>query len=68
MDKFISEHLINEDVDIYCGWTDKFSGKVVGYADGVLTLDKKGRFHAYIGGQDNCNLEEEAAISLPFLF
>ena len=39
MDKFISEHLINEDVDIYCGWTDKFSGKVVGYADGVLTLE-----------------------------
>lgn len=41
MDKFISEHLINEDVDIYVGGPDKFSGKVIGNADGVVTLETK---------------------------
>lgn len=36
---------MNENVDIYCGWTDKFSGKIVGCADGALTIEtKKGVF------------------------
>ena len=39
MDKFISEHLINAEVDIYCGWTDKFTGKIIACADGVVTLE-----------------------------
>ena len=39
MDKFISEHLINKEVDVYCGGEDKFSGKVTSNADGVITLE-----------------------------
>jgi hypothetical protein len=48
MDKFVSEHLINEEIDVYCGWTDKFSGKVVGCADGVLTLETKKGVYTHI--------------------
>ncbi len=39
MEKFISEHLIGQEVDVYCGCNDKFRGKVVACADGVLTLE-----------------------------
>lgn len=38
--KFISEHLINEEVDVYCGPPSNFSGKVIACADDVLTLEK----------------------------
>jgi len=37
--KFISEHLINEQVDVYCGPPSNFSGKVIACADDVLTLE-----------------------------
>ncbi|MGQ9759788.1 MAG: MM0924 family protein [Candidatus Methanomethylicaceae archaeon] len=39
MEKFISEHLIGQQVNVYYGSTDKFTGKVVACADGVLTLE-----------------------------
>jgi hypothetical protein len=39
MENFITGHLLGEEVDVYCGGTDKFRGKVVGCADGVLTLE-----------------------------
>jgi hypothetical protein len=39
VEKFISEHLIGKQVDVYCGGPDRFVGKVVASADGVLTLE-----------------------------
>jgi len=36
--KFISEHLINKEVDVYCNPDSIFSGKAIGCADNVLTL------------------------------
>ena len=39
MENFITGHLLCQDVDVYCGGNDKFNGKVVGCADGVLTLE-----------------------------
>jgi hypothetical protein len=39
MENFITGHLLCQDVDVYCGGTDKFKGKVVGCADDVLTLE-----------------------------
>jgi hypothetical protein len=39
LSKFISEHLINEIVDVYCGPPSNFSGKVIACADDVLTLE-----------------------------
>lgn len=38
LSKFISEHYINENVDVYCGIPSNFSGKVIACADDVLTL------------------------------
>jgi hypothetical protein len=48
--KFISEHYINEKVDIYCGPPSNFTGKVIGCADEVLTLesDDKTLIHVFI--------------------
>ncbi len=40
MGKFISEHYINKEVDVYCGPPSNFSGKVIACADDVLTLKK----------------------------
>lgn len=37
--KFISEHLIDKEVDVYCGPPSNFSGKVIACADDVLTLE-----------------------------
>lgn len=37
--KFISEHLIGKEVDVYCGCDDRFIGRVKACADGVLTLE-----------------------------
>jgi hypothetical protein len=39
MENFITGHLLCQEVDVYCGRDDKFKGKVVGCADGVLTLE-----------------------------
>ena len=39
MDKFISEHLINEEIEVYCGGPDVFKGKVIANADDVLTVE-----------------------------
>lgn len=36
--KFISEHLINNPVEVYCGGADKFRGVVISCADDVLIL------------------------------
>ncbi len=36
--KFISEHLINNPVEIYCGGADKFRGTVISCADDVVIL------------------------------
>ncbi len=36
--KFISEHLINKEVDVYCTHDSSFQGKAIGCADNVLTL------------------------------
>lgn len=39
LSKFISEHYINQNVDVYCGPPSNFSGKIVACADDVLTLE-----------------------------
>lgn len=44
----MSEHLIGHEVDVYCGWTDKFAGKVVACADGVLTLETNKGVYTHI--------------------
>ncbi len=36
--KFISEHLINNPVEIYCGGPDTFRGTVISCADDVVIL------------------------------
>jgi len=36
--KFISEHLINNPVEIYCGGPDKFHGTIISCADDVVIL------------------------------
>jgi len=39
LSKFISEHYIDENVDVYCGPPSNFSGKIIACADDVLTLE-----------------------------
>lgn len=39
MENFITGHLLCQDVDVYCGGENKFNGRVIGCADGVLTLE-----------------------------
>ena len=46
--KFISEHYINQNVDVYCGPPSNFSGKVIGCADDVLTLESEGKTLTHI--------------------
>jgi len=48
MEKFISEHLLKYEVDVYCGGADNFSGKVVACADGVLTLETQKDIYTHI--------------------
>jgi hypothetical protein len=45
MDKFVSEHLWNKEIEVYFGTgkADRLKGKVVGSADGVLVLENNGR-------------------------
>ncbi len=38
IEKFVCGNLMQQDVDVYCGNSEKFYGKVVGCGDGVLTL------------------------------
>jgi hypothetical protein len=40
MQPFIVEHLLNENVDVYCGGPDIFRGRVKACADNVLTLEQ----------------------------
>jgi len=56
MDKFISEHLYNKEIEVYFGnqGEDRLRGMVVGSADGVLVLENKGR-------RDYVNLEKVLA-------
>ena len=42
--KFISEHFINKEIEIYLAKDEILSGKVIGCADNVLTLSKGGKF------------------------
>lgn len=48
MENFITGHLIGQQVDIYCGGNDKFSGKIEGCADDVLTLESKPGVYTHI--------------------
>jgi len=56
MDKFMSEHLYQKEVEVYFGGgpNERLSGKVVGSADGVLVLESKGR-------RDYVNIEKVLA-------
>ena len=44
MQPFIVEHLLAEVVDVYCGGSDVFNGRVKACADNVLTLEKDERY------------------------
>jgi hypothetical protein len=44
MQPFIVEHLLGENVDVYCGGTDIFRGRVKACADNVLTLERDQRY------------------------
>jgi len=45
MEKFLSEKLLNKDVELYFGGGpgERLRGKVIGMAEGVLILEYKGR-------------------------
>ncbi len=45
LEKFISENLLNKDVELYFGGGpgERLRGRVVGSAEGVLILEYKGR-------------------------
>ncbi|MHA1309956.1 MAG: MM0924 family protein [Candidatus Helarchaeota archaeon] len=44
IDKFISEHYINKEIEIYLGKNEILSGTVVSCIDQVLTLLKDGKY------------------------
>jgi hypothetical protein len=44
MQPFIVEHLLNENVDVYCGGPDIFRGMVKACADNLLTLEQDGKY------------------------
>jgi hypothetical protein len=44
MQPFIVEHLIGENVDVYCGGPDVFRGKIIACADNVLTLEQDKKY------------------------
>lgn len=48
MENFITGHLIGQQVDVYCGGNDKFTGKIEGCADDVLTLESKPGVYTHI--------------------
>ena len=56
MDKFVSEHLWNKEIEVYFGGNERqrLRGKVVGSADGVLVLEHGGR-------RDYVNIEKVIA-------
>lgn len=56
MDKFISEHLYDKEIEVYFGGNgnQRLQGKVVGSADGVLVLENEGR-------RDYVNIEKVIA-------
>jgi hypothetical protein len=56
MDKFISEHLYDKEIEVYFGGNgnQRLHGKVVGSADGVLVLENEGR-------RDYVNIEKVIA-------
>ena len=43
MDKFISEHLYNKEIEVYCGGNDIYRGAVIACADNVLTLQSESK-------------------------
>lgn len=43
MDKFISEHMYKKEIEVYCGGSDIYRGKVIACADKVLTLQAEGK-------------------------
>jgi hypothetical protein len=50
MQPFIVEHLLGENVDVYCGGPDIFRGRVKACADNVLTLEQDDKYtHIAIG-------------------
>ncbi len=48
MENFITGHLIGQNVDVYCGGSDKFFGTIVGSADEVLTLKTEKNIFTFI--------------------
>jgi hypothetical protein len=44
MQPFIVEHLLGENIDVYCGGPDIFIGRVKACADNVLTLERDQRY------------------------
>ncbi len=48
MENFITGHLLGQNVDVYCGGSDKFMGNVIGSADEVLTLKTEKSIFTYI--------------------
>lgn len=44
MQPFIVEHLLDENVDVYCGGPDIFRGRVKACADNVLTLEQDKKY------------------------
>ncbi|HHV24549.1 MAG: hypothetical protein PHG79_07735 [Methanosarcina sp.] len=47
MQSFIIEKLRGEEVDVYCGGPDVFSGRIESCEDSVLTLEQNKK-HTYI--------------------
>ncbi|MHA1231501.1 MAG: MM0924 family protein [Candidatus Helarchaeota archaeon] len=44
IDKFVSEHLLNKDIEVSLSKDEKFEGTVVACADKVLTIVKDGKY------------------------
>jgi hypothetical protein len=59
IDKFISEHLLNKEVEIYLGDSkDVLDGKIVGSTDGVITILKEGKMTYISAPQIKCIWEK----------
>jgi hypothetical protein len=48
MDEFLTTHLWGKEVDVYCGGSDWFKGKVAGVANKILTLESKKEVYTHI--------------------
>ncbi|MHA1145507.1 MAG: MM0924 family protein [Candidatus Helarchaeota archaeon] len=59
MDKFISEHMYQKEIEVYLGEKDVFSGKVIACADGVLTLSKNDKLTFINIGMIKCLWEKK---------